>query len=290
MSYPKISVLMPIYNTQEDHLKQAIGSVLGQTYTDFEFLILNDSPDNMALDELVKSFRDPRIRYIKNPHNLGITPSRNKLIELAEGEYLAVMDHDDISLPTRFEEQVRVLDSRPEIGVVGCWVEHFLQNKTTYYLENNADIERHLMTGCAIAHTAAMIRKSALGGIRYEEKFTPSEDYALWCRLIGKTQFYNIPKTLMRYRRYDENTSKKQAEKMATATKAIFAFVRAEHPDIWQDVCAHTPHIVRLKLFGVIPCGRFAQQGNQRPKWLKWLPFISARMKLLTGYKIKHEK
>lgn len=277
---PKISVLMPIYNTPEEYLRQAIESVLTQTYTDFEFLILNDSPDNKDLDSFVSSFKDERIRYFKNASNIGITPSRNKLIELAEGEYLAVMDHDDIALPTRFEEQVRVLDTHPEIGVVGCWVDHFLQHKVKQYAQDNKDIERHLMTGCAVAHTAAMIRKSVLGDVRYEEAFTPSEDYALWCRLIGKTQFYNIPKILMRYRRYNENTTQKQADKMAAATREIYAFVRTEHADIWQDVCENSPHMVRLKLFGLIPCGRFTQKGNQLPKWLKRLPFISARIKL----------
>ena len=84
---PKISVLMPIYNTPKEYLKEAIESILNQTFTDFEFLILNDSPDNTELDKIVASYKDKRIRYSKNEKNLGITPSRNKLIDIAKGDY-----------------------------------------------------------------------------------------------------------------------------------------------------------------------------------------------------------
>ena len=276
---PKVSVLMPIYNTQEDHLKEAIQSVLDQTFRDFEFIILNNSPENIALDSVVASFQDERIRYIKNDQETGISQGRNKLMALALGEYFAIMDHDDVCLPTRFEEEVKVLDGHPEIGVVGCWVERFPDTKIAQYPEHNQDIERYFMYGCGVAHTASMIRKSALGSLQYEEAFSPSEDYALWCRLVGKTTFYNIPKVLMKYRWHDRNTSKEQADKMAEATKAIYDFVRKEHPDIWQDVCENTPHIVRLKLLGLIPCGKFVQNGNKRKGFLKYLPFLTTKMK-----------
>ena len=87
MNTPKISVLTPIYNTAHDALKAMIESILTQTYGDFEFLILNDSPDNTALKDIVLSYNDTRIKYIENEHNMGITKSRNKLIELARGQY-----------------------------------------------------------------------------------------------------------------------------------------------------------------------------------------------------------
>jgi glycosyltransferase involved in cell wall biosynthesis len=120
MLKPAVSVVMPIYNnTQEEFLREAISSILSQTFTDFEFLILNDSPDNTKLDNIVKSFHDKRIRYYKNKKNLGISGSRNKLIELAKGEFLAIFDHDDISLPDRLEKQVEFLNAHPEIGVCG---------------------------------------------------------------------------------------------------------------------------------------------------------------------------
>lgn len=82
MNNPKISVLMPIYNTNKLYLKEAIESILNQTFVDFEFIILNDSPDNTELDDIVKSYKDKRIKYLKNEKNMGITLSRNKLIDL----------------------------------------------------------------------------------------------------------------------------------------------------------------------------------------------------------------
>lgn len=275
---PKVSVLMPVYKTNEKYLREAIESILSQTFEDFKFLILDDCPEDDR-EEIIKSYKDKRIKYYKNEKNLEITLSRNKLIDMAQGEFLAVIDHDDIALPTRFEEQVRVLDMHPEIGIVGSWVERFPNIKVVKYPESNQDIEQYLMQGCAVPHTGAMIRASILPDNPYEDKFSPAEDYALWCRLIGKTQFYNIPKVLMKYRIQDNNTTKTQENKMTNATRAIHEFVRTERPDIFQKVCEQTPHIIRLKLFGLIPLGHFRQMGNTRKGILKYLPFIQVKAK-----------
>lgn len=110
---PKISVLTPLYNTEPDQLKEMIESVLAQSFSDFEFLLLNDSPDNTELESLVKGFSDPRIRFFSNEENLGISESRNKLLGLASGDYIAILDHDDICYPTRLEKEAAYLDSPP---------------------------------------------------------------------------------------------------------------------------------------------------------------------------------
>lgn len=122
---PCVSVLTPIYNSNPSHLKECIESILNQTFSDFEFIILNDSPENNELDKIVESYKDKRIKYFKNDKNLGISRSRNKLIDLAQGEYIAIFDHDDISLPTRLEKQVRFLDENLDVGLVGSWLEKF---------------------------------------------------------------------------------------------------------------------------------------------------------------------
>ena len=270
---------MPVYKTNVGYLTEAITSVLNQTFTDFELVLLDDCPEDDR-EKVVKSLTDKRIKYFKNEKNLGITRSRNKLIDLAQGEYLAVMDHDDMALPDRFAEQVKVLDTHAKIGVVGCWMEQFPRKKISRYPQSNRDIEYHLMRGCAIPHTGAMIRKSALGDIRYDEKFSPAEDWGLWCALLGKTQFHNVPKVLMKYRWYRDNTTHRQAEKMAQATRKLRSLVRKMHPDILDKAQHHAPYIVRMKLFGIIPCGRFVQIGNRRRGLLKYLPFIQTKMKL----------
>lgn len=253
---PKVSVLMPLYNTNESHLREAIESVLNQTFTDFEFLLLNDSPDNTRLDAVVAEYKDPRIKYSRNEKNIGITPSRNKLVELAQGEYLAVMDHDDISLPERFAKQVAYLDAHPETGVVGARVQNIGDNaKTSNYPENPRDIKLGLMYGCVIAHSCAMVRKSLLTehGIRYEEVYSPSEDYALWCRLLKYTEFANLPEVLFRYRMYEGNTSKAQADKMARAATAVQAFARADNPALYQELLLRGRYSTTIRLFGCIP-------------------------------------
>ncbi len=275
---PRVSVLMPVYKTDEGYLREAIESILNQTYTDFELLILDDCPEDTR-EDIVTSYNDSRIKYFKNEKNLGITPSRNKLIDLAKGEYLAVFDHDDVAFLTRFEEQVRVLDANQEIGIVGCYTEILPNKKVVRFPEHNEQIEQYLMQGCAVPHTGAMIRASILPNDPYEAEFSPSEDYALWCRLIGKTKFYNIPHILMKYRIHDNNTTKTQSDKMSAATRAIREFVHRAQPTVWKNVCDYAPHIIRLKLFGIIPLGRFKQKGNIRKGILKYLPFITLKAK-----------
>ena len=104
----RVSVLMPVYRTNEEYLREAISSILAQTYSDFEFLILDDCPEDDR-ELIVKSYKDRRIKYLRNETNMGISESRNKLVDMARGEYLAVMDHDDVSLPERLEKQMLIL-------------------------------------------------------------------------------------------------------------------------------------------------------------------------------------
>jgi len=223
----KISVLMPVYKTDEKYLKLAITSILMQTFKDFEFLILDDCPED-SREKIVNSFSDERIKYFKNEKNLGIALTRNRLLALAEGEYLAVMDHDDISLPERLEKEAAFLDGHPEVGVVGCWYQRIPDGKIKKRYILNGQIERDLMWHCSILHPSAMIRKKVLeeNNLHYEEEFSPAEDYALLCRLLGKTHFANLPEVLFQYRDYKNNTSKKQAVKMKEAAGKIHEFVR----------------------------------------------------------------
>ena len=110
---PKVSVLIPVYKTNVDYLKNAIGSVLNQTFKDFELVIIDDCPSDTR-EDVIKSFNDDRIKYQVNTENQGISKVRNKLLDLAIGEYVAIMDHDDESLPTRLEKEVEFLDKHKE--------------------------------------------------------------------------------------------------------------------------------------------------------------------------------
>ena len=216
---PKISVLMPLYNTKEKHLREAIESILGQTFKDFEFIVLNDSPNNTALDNIVQSYKDDRIRYYKNEINLGISESRNKLLELAKGEYIAIADHDDISLPKRLELENNYLDKHLDIGVVSCNFQFMNSKVITNYPLKNIDIKEALLSYNCLLHTGMLIRKSVLvsSNTKYESLYSPAEDYMLCIRLMNFTMFANIPEVLVHYRDDDDNTTNIHKEKMIDA-------------------------------------------------------------------------
>ena len=266
---PKVSVLMPVYKTNEKYLREAIDSILNQTFKDFEFLILDDCPDDDR-EEIIKSYKDNRIKYTKNEKNLGIALSRNKLIDMAKGEYLAIFDHDDISLPERLKKQVQYLDEHQDVGVVSSNVKNLIEGRISANPIDNIDIKIALTQKCIISHSASMIRKSVLinNNIRYEECFSPSEDYALWCRLIPFTNFYNIPEVLFYYRDHTENTSHKQQEKMQQATLSIQAFVKAENPVLYETFLLKAKHIKRTRLFGFIPLLTTTTQANRTKTYL----------------------
>ena len=252
---PKVSVLMPIYKTNERYLREAIESILNQSFTDFEFLILDDCPEN-SREEIVKLYKDDRIKYFKNERNLGISHSRNKLIDLASGEYLAVFDHDDVSLPKRFERQVKYLDEHPDVGVVGAKSKTIINGRTSKFPTNDHEIKMALMRECVVLHPSSMIRKSVLidNDIRYEESFSPSEDYALWCNLIKHTKFHNInDEVLFMYRDHEENTTHIQSEKMKQTFAAVQFRVKTQNPMLYEEFLLRAKHTVRIKLFNFIP-------------------------------------
>ena len=257
---PRVSVLTPIYNTNPLHLREMIESILNQTFTDFEFLILNDSPENKEIEKIVKSYKDKRIKYFKNEQNMGISASRNKLMDMACGEYIAVFDHDDISVPSRLEQQVDFLDKNPHVGVVSGWLK-FFGSKTTILKnpENDNDIKIFMTDDCVIAHTAAMIRKSVLdeNNIRYDEYYSPSEDYKLWAQLMPLTHFYNIPDVLVLYRYLNTNTTNKQHIEMVRTSNAIRLELRNKYSAYYAEyrsrTIEHSGTTFRFRLFGLVP-------------------------------------
>ena len=250
---PRISVLMPVYNTRPEHLREAINSILAQTFTDFEFLILNDCSTDPAVEEVVKSYDDPRIIYAVNEHNLGISGARNKLLEMAKGEYLAVMDHDDFSFPDRLEKEAAFLDAHPEVGIVGSLVENMADGEVKPRPASDVEIKKMLMIHCNLAHSSCMLRRSVLEEhhIRYEALFSPAEDYALFARLMPVTQFAILQEPLFRYRAWAGNTSHRKAKSMEAAAQGIHAFMRRDNPEIWAMARIYLVERRRYRLFGI---------------------------------------
>lgn len=222
---------MPIYNTPVKYLREAIESILKQTYTDFEYLIINDSPENKILDKIINSYKDPRIFYFKNKNNLGLEASTNKLVSRSRGEYIAIFDHDDISLPDRLMKEVTFLDEHPEVGAVSAqfrvfgtedWVS---DNPTT-----SIDIKNRLQSVSCVSHTTLMFRKSIVvdNNIIYEKEFFPAASYRLITRLALVTNISNLPDILLEYRMDGNNTSITNADMRATSRAKIQKEYREE--------------------------------------------------------------
>ncbi|WP_294488355.1 glycosyltransferase [uncultured Mailhella sp.] len=251
---PRVSILMPVYNTRPEHLREAMDSMLAQTFTDFEFLILNDCSTDPQVEEVVKSYHDPRIVYAVNERNLGISGSRNRLLDMAQGEYIAVMDHDDISLPERLEKEVAFLDEHPDVGLVGCQFSTIGGRKTSQLPLDDVSLKKSLMIHCGgMCHPASMIRRSVLieHGIRYEAIFSPAEDHALFCRMIPYTCFATLPEALFQYRAWEGNTSHSQAKKMESAKQGVLAFARRDNPELWAMARTYLVDRRRYRLFGI---------------------------------------
>ena len=279
---PKISVLTPIYNTKPSDLRAMMESILNQTFGDFEFIILNDSPDNQEIEDIVLSYDDKRIQYVKNDENMGITKSRNKLIQMARGEYIAVADHDDISTPTRFQVEADFLDKNQHVGAVGGQVTE-IRNGIEYKTEkrpiHDHDIKLSLVNDtyvCNPIHSGCMIRKSVLekSGVRYNEQWSPCEDRMLFLDLLPHTCFHNLDDIVLKYVWTGDNTTLRQWQKMYDLPPMIVVNARTKFPmyyDEWKwnnRTKINTPWIKKIKLFGFIPLIKIKQKHGQKKVYL----------------------
>jgi glycosyltransferase involved in cell wall biosynthesis len=209
---PYITVLMPVYNC-EQYIHDAVRSILNQSYTNFELLVIDDaSADNTA--SIIKSFSDERIHFIEKPKNTGYTNSLNYGLTLAKGKYIARMDGDDISLPERFEKQVAFLEANPDVVVCGTTYKILGSPKSITIPQTHDAIKIGLLWGNCIAHPSVMIRKEALDPFSkpYDTLKEPAEDYDLWVRLLAEGKLHNLPEVLLEYRTYSNQVSRKRAE------------------------------------------------------------------------------
>ena len=209
---PKITVLLPVYNC-ELYVQTAVESILNQTYTDFEFLIIDDASTDATLS-ILRKFDDARIQLIEKPVNSGYTNSLNYGLQLAKGEYIARMDGDDISHPERFAKQIAYLETHPEVVVCGTNQKILGSDKLITLPLSNEAIKIGLLWGNRIPHSSAMIKKNILEehSIQYDTTTEPAEDYHLWIQLLAFGKLCNLPEVLLEYRVYGNQVSKKRAE------------------------------------------------------------------------------
>ncbi|MEP7168919.1 MAG: glycosyltransferase [Bacteroidota bacterium] len=221
MSFPIVTILMCVYNGEE-FLREAIESMLMQTFSQFEFLIINDaSKDNSG--KIILSYPDPRIRVIDNEINIGLTRSLNKGIALSKGKYIARMDADDISLPGRLQKQVEFMEAHPEAGVVGTWILFTDTEETFCPPADYEDVKIQLFKNNSLAHPSVMMRNDMFQKFQlsYNEKLQYAQDYELWVQCCRYFKVYNIPEVLVRYRRHSgQISSEKKILQDAAADEA----------------------------------------------------------------------
>jgi glycosyltransferase involved in cell wall biosynthesis len=203
---PRVSVLLPVYNG-ESFLPSAIESVLAQSFTDFELLILNDgSSDNSAA--IAQSYSDSRIRYFEHP-NMGLPATLNEGARVARGEFLFRQDQDDLSYPDRFAHQIAYLDAHPDVAVLGTWARIFVDGDPDCVYRYHRHPTAHAavalcaMFDSAFVHSSVAMRRSAfeaLGGYSCDPMRQPPEDFELWSRMCRQYQAGNLPEVLVDYR------------------------------------------------------------------------------------------
>lgn len=216
---PKISVILPCYNA-ESTISEAIQSILTQTFSDFELIVIDDgSRDHSA--NIVESFNDTRILFIKNEKNLGLIRTLNKGIDLASGEYIARMDADDIALPERFAKQVCFLDTHPEVALLGTGYECFPKTKTIIPIEKPTLLD--MLKACPFGHPTVMFRRKKFleAGLRYDLNYPHAEDYELWSRAIRVFTCCNLQEPLLKYRVHLNSITSTQSAKMSETADRV---------------------------------------------------------------------
>ncbi len=205
---PKISVLMPVYNG-EKYVKEAVDSVLNQSFKDFELIIVdNHSTDNTV--NIIKSYTDPRIKIIENSENKGLIGSLNIGLKECSGTYTARLDHDDIALPHRFETQFKFMDTHPEIDLVGSWTECIDTKGKSFKISRNPSnpmvIKYELLFNNVMFHSSIFFKTELIksnGG--YSTDFVHSEDYELYSRPNKELACSNIQEVLFKLRIHSDS-------------------------------------------------------------------------------------
>lgn len=231
---PKISVLLPVYNG-EQFLGEAIDSILNQTFRDFELLVLLEYGSNAASRDIIENKKaDERIRVIENKERkLGLAESLNLGMKVAKGQYIARMDADDISLPKRFEKQVKYLDNHPDIVMCGTAMKGLYDDGHTDdrgYFTDAGSIRFECMLGNPFGHPTVMWRREAFLQEKLFYRNTPySEDFELWKRVVERFDCANLKECLLIYRLHGESASAVYGGTLGSVNDALNKEYLAKH-------------------------------------------------------------
>lgn len=209
---------MSVYNT-EKFVSDAISSILEQTFSDFEFIIIDDGSTDNSLKTIQEyATKDKRIRVVINGENIGLAKSLNKGIDLALGKYIARIDADDIAVPDRFEKQVAFLEKHPNFFALGgslIFMDEYGQlGQCSAYPLRPVEVKWQTFFGNALSHPSVMLRREIFKehSIRYNENLSTTQDYDLWAQIVRKFQIANLPDVLLYYRQHSNTVSNQSHE------------------------------------------------------------------------------
>lgn len=261
---PRVTVFMPVYN-REQTLRAAIDSVLGQTYGDFELLLIDDGSKDHSI-EIVRSYPDPRIRLVVHEKNQGIPKTRNHGLELARGELLAILDSDDVANRTRLARQVEFLDRYPDIAAVGSWLTRIdARGRTRGFIVRPThpdDVRAHILFVSCFKNPAMMARTEVLRRYGYREEFTYCQDIDLWGRISERHRLANLPRFLTRYRSGGES---RRDEGLAFRMKTMAARGQLSTLGVRFDEEDLAGHVRLRNVSGLVPTPEFFDWCDQ---WL----------------------
>lgn len=211
----EISVLMPAYNSSE-FIKEAINSILNQTFSDFELIIVNDgSTDNTH--QIISAFSDARIKYYQNDSNKGLAYVRNRLIELSTSDYIAFLDSDDIAEKERLEIQYNFFKQQKSLGLIAASVHSINENGKLEHTNwkfnlNENELPVHLLFYNPIVTSTVMFKKELLPNEVFRSDYPPCEDYDLWVKMLFNSKGIVLSDFLATYRLYYNSVSKRKAD------------------------------------------------------------------------------
>lgn len=229
MNKPLVSVLIPCYNV-EKYIEESINSILSQTYTNLEVIAIDDcSTDNTRkiLQQLAE--KDSRITIVRNTENLKLIATLNKGIALCKGDYIARMDADDISLPTRIEKEVDFLEKHQDHDIVSVQFYAFHSDNPAkrdlhHSPTHDAELRAYMLFRSGICHPAVLMRKRVFSelGLKFEQEYLHVEDYALWSEALYKTKIANLSEPLLLYRVHKQQVSSLNEDLQTENKKKVF--------------------------------------------------------------------
>jgi glycosyltransferase involved in cell wall biosynthesis len=272
---PRVTVLMPVYNAAS-HLREALTSILAGSFADVELLAINDGSTDES-ERILQSIADPRLRVVQNPENLGVIATLNRGLDLAEGDLIARMDADDISMPERIARQVEFMDANPEIGLSGTWAKTLGARPERMIRVPLSAVEIHaqLFAFNALCHPTVILRRNLLAQhkLRYSAEARHGEDLDLWMRSSDNFGLANLPIVGLRYRVHANQVTKRfEVEQQETLTKLRRRQLLALVPDA--DEAAVELHLKALDVRQQLTFEELLAIGQ----WLKHLEDCNSRV------------